>query len=175
MIQHNHYVQHPTKIINTILDIPKKYKQRCIEEAYKIGDKQNNRTNVKAIMSSYFIWNETQVFNLLIDNILKKINLALPASSFSPNFTYSLEASWFAIYKSDHYTVPHHHLPADISFIYYLKANDSSSPLVFDQANFVIKPHDNLLVIFPSYLTHEVPIHKGEDRICLAGNLNLKR
>ena len=80
---------------------------------------------------------------------------------------------WSAIYREGHYTISHAHSPSFLSFVYYLKSNINSSPLVFDGCDFQVQPHDDMLVVFPSYLIHSVPKHTGEDRICLAGNLNL--
>jgi hypothetical protein len=163
-----YHVKTTTEIITTTLGIPEDYKQQCIQEAYKIGDKQGKKTNVKAIMSSYHIWEETKTFNPLSEKIVEQIYKIVP---IDPRFKYNLHTMWSAIYKEGHHTVPHGHLPAIISFVYYLKAQGNSSPLIFNDASFLIHPYDDLLVIFPGNLTHSVPEHSGEDRICIAGNL----
>lgn len=162
-------IKAPTEVVTTTLGIPKDYKQQCIQEAYKIGDKQGQKTNVKAIMSSYWIWEETDVFNPLLDKIIEKIYGAY--KDLDVRFKYILKEGWCAIYKNSHYTVPHTHDPAFLSFVYYLKSNTDSSPLVFNKSDFKVQPYDDLLVIFPSYLYHMVPEHNGGDRICIAGNL----
>ena len=166
-----HYLKAPTEIVTTTLGIPEEYKQQCIQEAYKIGDKQGKQTNVKAIMSSYWVWKDTIVYDLLIKNILSKSKAILPI--LDERYEYKLLTCWSAIYKDGHYTVSHSHLPSVISFVYYLKANDNSSPLIFDGCSFEVQPYDDLLVVFPSYLMHNVPKHYGEDRVCLAGNLSM--
>ena len=158
-------IKTPTEIVTTTLGIPEGYKQECIQEAYKIGDKQGQQTNVKALMSSYHIWGETNMFNTLIDTILDAIkNKISPLTD--DRYIYKVDNAWTAIYKEGHYSIPHDHIPHSISFVYYLKANINSSPLIFDGINFMIGPCDDLLVVFKSYLKHSVPIHKGEDRIC---------
>tara|TARA_R110000803_G_scaffold36285_2_gene78005 strand:+ start:156 stop:692 length:537 start_codon:yes stop_codon:yes gene_type:complete len=171
MVINRHYIKTPTEIATTHLNITEEYKQRCIQGAYNIGDQQNHKTNVKAIMSSYQVWEETDVYNNLLDIIQDEVN-----TKFYPNyyerFTLILGSAWTAIYKEDHYAVSHNHLPAQMSFIYYLKSNNNSSPLLFDGCDFQINPHDGLLVVFPSHLFHNVPKHKGEDRICIAGNFH---
>jgi hypothetical protein len=165
-----HHIKSPTEIVTTTLGIPEDYKQQCIQEAYKIGDKQGQKTNVKAIMSSYWVWEETNVYNPLLDKIMETSNKVFPI--LDVRYRYELRSSWSAIYKEGHYTQPHAHAPSHISFVYYLKADSGSSPLVFDECDFQIQPQDDMLVVFPSYLWHSVPEHTGEDRICLAGNLS---
>ena len=168
MVINKHHVRSPIEIVTTTLGIPEDYKQQCIQEAYKIGDKQGQKTNVKAIMSSYKVWEETDKYNPILDKIAHLVKNEFPL--FDDRLGYSLNNVWIAIYKEGHYTVLHSHEPHHMSFVYYLKANNNSSPLVFDRCEFQVQPYDDLLVIFPSYLEHSVPIHKGEDRICLAGN-----
>ena len=166
-----YHIKSPTEVITTTLGISKDYREKCIKKAYNIGDKQNNQTNVKAIMSSYGIWTESDLYNPILDKIISIVqNKTYP--QINKDLTYFLENAWTAIYKEGHYTIKHNHIPSQISFVYYLKSNEISSPLVFDSCDFEIKPYDDLLVLFPSYLYHSVPTHKGEDRICLAGNLS---
>ena len=169
MVINRHHIKSSEEVITTTLGIPEDYKQKCIQEAYKIGDKQNQQTNVKAIMSSYHIWEESTVYNHLLENILRTVKNTL-SYKLPPEATYVMMDSWAAIYKPGHYTVPHRHV-GHVSYVYYLKANRGSSPLVFNGCDFQVDPHDDLLVMFPSYLTHSVPEHVGDDRICLAGNL----
>lgn len=167
-----HHVKTPIQIITTNLGIPEDYKQKCIQEAYKIGDQQNQQTNIKGIMSSYRVWEETNVYDKLIYNIKDTIDNKLSLLKDS-RYEYFLTSTWTAIYKEGHYTINHDHLPEHVSFVYYLKAHIDSSPLVFGDSELQINPYDDLLVVFPSHLNHYVPEHEGEDRICLAGNLDI--
>ena len=166
-----HRLNSPVDIITTTLGIPEGYKQQCIQEAYKICDGRAQRTNVKALRSSYWMWNETSIYNPLLDRIMGKVNMSFPIED--NQYKYELCNCWAIVYKEGHYTIPHIHAPSNISFVYYLKSNSNSSPLVFDECDFKVYPHDDLLAVFPSYLIHSVPKHYGEDRICIAGNLNL--
>ena len=140
---------------------------------YSVGDVMNNETNVKAIMSSYHLFRETDTFNDLLYHILLAVENAFPLpTGHKVKFELNLQHVWSAIYKKGHYTKPHNHYPSHLSFIYYLKSNNKSSPLIFKECDFQITPYDDLLVVFPSYLKHEVPPQTGdEDRICLAGNI----
>ena len=164
-----HHILSPS-IVVTILTppLPKEYHQKCIQETYRIGDQQSQDTNVKAIMSSYTIWQETDVFNPLISKIEEAINKGYP--QIDARYNLKTENAWFCIYQNGHYTPSHHHHPSTLSWIYYLKTHEDSSPLIFDKSNFEITPQEGLLVMFPSHLFHSVPKHEGKDRICLAGN-----
>jgi len=167
---HEHHLKSPTQIITTQLGIPQEYKQHCIKEIYSLGDSMNQQTNVKAIMSSYKIWEETNILNQLINNIKITIDECYPPKN--KKFKYNLVDAWSAIYKKSHYTIPHNHLPFQVSFVYYLQSS-GYTPLVFDECNFQINPTDDMLIVFPSNLIHSVPEHTEEnDRICLAGNLS---
>jgi Rps23 Pro-64 3,4-dihydroxylase Tpa1-like proline 4-hydroxylase len=163
MIVNRHHIKSPSEVITTTLGIPEDYKQQCIQEAYKIGDKQGKKTNVKAIMSSYKVWEETDVYNPLFNKIMNAI-------SMMGGEKLELYDAWTAIYKEGHYTISHNHGDVFRSFVYYLKTNNTT-PLVFDGCEFQVQPHDDLLVVFPSHLIHSVPKHYGDDRICLAGNI----
>ena len=155
------------------LGIPKDYKEACINELYKLGDNMNHQTNVKAIMTSYEIWNETDLFNPLLDRILYITNTLFPIED--NDWEYDLVNCWGAIYQKENYTVPHKHLPYYLSFVYYLQST-GNTPLIFNEGNKLeVTPKDDMLIVFPSYLVHSVPKHEHNiDRICLAGNLTLK-
>jgi hypothetical protein len=168
MIFEKHHIQSSTEIVTTELIFSQSYKQQCIEEAYRLGDSMNQSSNVKALRSTWYLWDETQIFNLLLEKIIKTINISFPNDD-----RLKLRDVWSVIYKKEHYSIPHAHHPSYLSFVYYLKSN-GNTPLVFDKCNFQIHPTDNTLVIFPSYLVHSVPTHKeNQDRICIAGNLDL--
>jgi len=162
-----YHVKSPSSIITSQLGIPLQYKQECIEECYRIGDKQNQQTNVKGIMSSYHVWEETDKFSLVFDNIIRFLDTyCIKDRRYKP----VLRNAWSAIYKKGHYTQPHNHSPFNLSWVYYLKAN-MDSPLIFNECDFRIKPIDDMLVVFESNLIHSVDRHMGEeDRVCLAGN-----
>ena len=164
-----HRIQFPEEILTIQLGIPQEYKQQCIDEIYRLGDSMNHQTNLKAIMSTYKVWEETDVFNKLLNNIKIAINIGVPITD--SKLEYVLEDAWSATYKKGHYSATHHHLPSTISFVYYLQSS-GNTPLVFDKCNFQINPIDDMLILFPSYLPHSVPKHSEEnDRICLAGNV----
>tara|TARA_R110001592_G_scaffold100984_9_gene286061 strand:- start:237 stop:764 length:528 start_codon:yes stop_codon:yes gene_type:complete len=168
----HYYINHPTEIITASLGIPNDYRQKCIDKIYLMGDHMQQTTNVKAIMSSWKIWEQTDILNTLLKNILSLVNKSFPLQD--ERWEYEINSCWTAVYKKGHYSNIHEHRPSEISFVYYLQSN-GSTPLVFDDCKFDTTPIDDMLVAFPSYLRHSVPKHKDEeDRICLAGNINYK-
>lgn len=173
MIVNKHHILAPTQIIDTQLGIPQGYKQKCISEIYKIGNSiestPNQKSNLHAIRSTYKVWEETEVLNQLLDNIVSTINNIYKDEYKDMNFI--LENAWGAIYKKDSYANSHKHLPDAWAFVYYLKSN-GDTPLIFNEINLHVNPKDDMLLVFPSYLIHSVPPHEGdEDRICIAGNI----
>jgi hypothetical protein len=169
MIVNRYHLKSPVEIIETQLNIPQNYKQECIDELYRLGDSQEQVSNVKAIMTSWLIWNESNIFNNLLNNILITINKY--DKNLDPKFKTILYEAWGIIYKKDHYSKLHNHGNSYLSFVYYLKSN-KKTPLIFSDCNFALSPIDDNLIIFPSYLYHHVPPHEeNEDRICIAGNV----
>jgi len=168
----NHYVKSSASIVTTQLGIPEPQRQIFIDEAYRLGDTMYQKTNVKAIMSSYSIWEQTDLYNNLIQSIFNLISSLIETSD---KLNLRLSNAWSAIYKKGHYTQSHYHLPSHTSFVYYLKSN-GKTPIIFDECEFKIQPKDDMLVIFPSYIVHSVPEHKDtEDRVVLAGNIEMDR
>jgi hypothetical protein len=172
MIIENYHVKVKDTITTTTLNIPLSYKKQCIKEAYSIGDKMNQSTNAKCIMSTYKVWHETKVYDLLLANITSFVNYL---NLFDKNrWKLEIDEAWSLIYKKGHFTMPHSHWNphSQFSFVYYLQTDKDSSPLIFDSCEFSIEPKEDLLVLFPSYLTHSVPTQISEkDRVCIAGNL----
>lgn len=170
MIVNRHHLKSPVEVIETQLNIPQNYKQKCIDEIYKIGNTVNEPSSVHGIRSTYKIWEETKILTPLLNQIQNTID-KLYKSKFTGSY-FSITSSWSVIYKKGHYTKPHIHLPNSWAFVYYLKSS-GITPLVFDDIDFYINPTDDMLLIFPAILTHSVPPHEGdEDRICVAGNIH---
>jgi hypothetical protein len=168
-----HHLKHPFETKTTYMGIPSDYKNKLINELYRIGDQQENITNVKAFMTSYTLYKETSILGPFLKNLKRTIELMYGTNHEKYEFDFS--NIWGAIYKKGHYTIPHHHNPSYLSWVYYLQTTHESSPLVFPSANFTVHVEEDLLVVFPSHVIHSVPKHTAEsDRICLAGNIDLE-
>ena len=72
-------------------------------------------------------------------------------------------------YEKGNHAVKHNHWPATLSGVYYIDVEENSSPIIFEN-NFVIKPKNGMLLLFPSIVNHEVPPSKGK-RIVASINL----
>ena len=99
--------------------------------------------------------------------------------------------AWFNIYENGDYQEVHHHSNSIYSGVFFLKAPEKSSPLVFfnlsdhlerceydiidenNMNNFSLYPVENTFVLFKSYIKHMVPKHKGQEkRLSLSFNFN---
>lgn len=157
-------------IFTSKLDIVDNERKLFIEEAYKVGGKQNYKTNLKGIMSSYRVWQQTKLYNNLLSKIKK---ICQKAANLSLNHI----DAWVGIYKKGHYAISHSHYPSLVTFVYYLQVDDNNpTPLIFTDNNFTFTPSTNSLIIFPGYMYHFVPEHKSNiDRIVISGNFDGKK
>ena len=162
---------HPISIYQTSVDIDQKYTYDYINEIYRLGDTMNHSTNVKALMTSYTIFKESKVFNNLLSKIFSKC-MECPWVDLTNNHTIS--TAWGSVYKDKEECVPHSHGNSLVSFVYYIKVDNFSSPLKFHTSPPIeIYPKSNDLIMFRGHITHSVPPQSsiGEDRVVLAGNI----
>jgi hypothetical protein len=163
---------HPTSIYQTSLDIDNNYRQGCIDEIYRLGDSMNYTTNVKALMTSYQIYEETDVFNSLLNYIFQKASIC---PWVSPNNVLKYDSVWGSIYKENEKTLPHNHGNSLVSFVLYLQTDQTSSPLkIHTSPEIIIYPKINDLIMFRGYVKHSVPPQPktiNNDRIVFAGNI----
>ena len=135
-----------------------------------VGDIQNQKTNVKADMTDWFMHRKYQIFNFVGDIAIK---LAQEASPYEGQF--ELYDIWGVVYKRDNFTKPHDHWPHPWSFSYYVKS-DGTTPIMFPETfPGYLYPKTNDMVLFPGIIRHSVPFHKSdEERIIVSGNINIK-
>lgn len=135
------------------------------------GDKQNKTTNVKALMTHWDMFNYSDAFKELVDWIETSFS-DCQLDTFNKQTDFKLNSLWGMIYKSGDYAIEHNHLPSFFSFVYFVKSNNFSSPLIFKASSTYIKPEIGKLIFFPSHLLHYVPIQNIEDeRITISGNI----
>ena len=163
---------HSTSIYQTTLNIDNNYRQDCINEIYRLGDSMNRSTNVKALMTSYNIYEDSNIFNYLLNSISKSINVC-PWVETNNLIKYS--TAWGAIYKENEETIPHHHGNSLVSFVLYLQTDQTSSPLkIHTNPEIIIHPKVNDLIMFRGYVGHSVPPQPkviNNDRVVFAGNI----
>jgi len=178
---HYHYLQTETPLVTSSLKLDDQYYNQCIETAYELGDSQNKSTNVKSYsMTDYRVWTQTNIYNKILDQIMdiacNKAWRITRIPNENDNEALTIVNAWVAIYKSGDYCVEHHHGRSSISFVYYLKTDDNSSPLIFPRSNWSFHPSEKEnLIFFGGYLPHAVSPHpdNAEDRIVLAGNMDI--
>ena len=98
---------------------------------------------------------------------------------------------WGALYKKGDYIKVHNHWPCALSWTYYIKTTENTSPLVFvnklgetsfmsatgnhlSAEEYILQHKPGDLVIFPSIINHRVPKEKSDDeRIAVIGNVSM--
>jgi len=117
-------------------------------------------------------------------------NINNVSSRLDPHFSLNLQDSWVNINGPHHYNIKHCHARNTISGCIYVSVNQNSGPIRFHNPSLQLhypiqttsnlffetadyKPVVGLLVLFPSWLEHEVlPSPKSsEDRISISFNL----
>ena len=74
-------------------------------------------------------------------------------------------------------TEEHNHWPSLWSYTFCVNACESCAPLVFPTCKheYDVEPMPAQLILFPSWVMHEVPPHTCDhERIMVAGNLNIR-
>ena len=139
------------KLKNIISDFRKKYPE-------------SDNSNVKAWHSHFDTHVKEPKFNILIDRVMdaSKDFINIKCNLYLLNF-------WVMEYEKGNHAVKHNHWPATLSGVYYIDVEENSSPIIFEN-NFVIKPKNGMLLLFPSIVNHEVPPSKGK-RIVASFNL----
>ena len=129
------------------------------------------KTNVKAKMSDF------QTHSKSIELVTEWI-----ASLIDKEYQYvqrgyrlDFENTWFAKYDHGDYTKEHDHALCFFSFVYYIKCPPGSAPLVFTTTGKQVNPEEGMVVIFRSCMRHGVPQNGCDNRIVLAGNVELTK
>lgn len=132
-------------------------------------DQQRNFTNVKALMTT---WNlcEKPGFDILTQWVQATAN-TIGLCEFEVNLGSVVQDIWGMIYYKDNHATLHSHWPAIISGVYYPKAPEGSSPIVFPDVNVSITPEDNDIIFFPGFLKHRVEPNGDVERISISWNL----
>lgn len=140
----------------------------------RAADPTPMQSNVKAsYVSPWHSHRQNPKFGPLCEvvvNIARYASKEYLLSDFeSLNLDYYVKDCWAMVYEESDHTLRHNHFPADISAVIYLEAAPGCAPIVFD-SKIAIQPTNNLLVLFPGVLNHEVPATPGR-RVVIAMNL----
>ena len=154
--------------------------ERDIRDA---GDHLGGRTAAKCLMTR---WDMHMVCKEFVDvaEKAKEIAYACPLATKTDTngktliVPLYLNDTWGLIYTKGQSAKVHNHWPSLWSYTYCVSACENCSPLVFPNAKepLSVTPKTSQMIVFPSWLKHEVPKHTCEhDRIMLSGNLNVDK
>ena len=169
--------------------------KKIIKEVYKL---QNKYSSVKKSnfggWQSPSEWEEEDLKNTEILNLLKEINKKIQEVSIKWDVKLFLENFWININKKNDFNTFHIHPFCTFSGVYYIQTNNDCGKIVFkrsDNQDFILdsdknnkyrfgsysfKPKNNMLIFFPSNITHYVePNLSSKDRISLAFNFKEER
>lgn len=150
---------------------PKELNVRLERDIRVCGDQQNKATNVKALMTHWDMFNYSDAFNELLEWITECFGQC-DLLSFKRQTEYKLNSLWGMIYQKGEHARSHDHLPSYFSFVYFVKVDETSAPLIFEASNTYIEPEIGKIILFPSHLKHYVPEQTGQsERITIAGNI----
>ena len=154
--------------------------ERDIREA---GDYLRGRTAAKCLMTRWDMHTVYESFVLVAEKAME-IAEACPLSTKTDTEGNKLKVplylndTWGLVYTIGQSAKVHNHWPSLWSYTYCVSACENCSPLVFPNAQkpLSVTPKTSQMIVFPSWLQHEVPMHKCEhDRIMISGNLNMDK
>ena len=154
--------------------------EKDIREA---GDYLGGRTAAKCLMTRWDMHTVYQSFVLVSEKAME-IAAACPLATKTDTEGTPLKVplylndTWGLVYTTGQSAKVHNHWPSLWSYTYCVFACEDCSPLVFPNAQepLSVSPKTSQMIVFPSWLHHEVPIHKCEhDRIMISGNLNMDK
>ena len=154
--------------------------ERDIKEA---GDYLGGRTAAKCLMTRWDMHTVYESFVLVSEKAME-IAEASPLSTKTDTDGNPLKVplylndTWGLIYTTGQSAKVHSHWPSLWSYTYCVFACEDCSPLVFPNAKeyLSVTPKTSQMIVFPSWIKHEVPIHNCEhDRIMISGNLNMDK
>ena len=157
------------------LNLNENTRSSLIELILEHGDEQNHASNVKADMTDWFMHTRYKEFKEL--SIFAE---AVANELFNADITIYTQECWGAVYRKGEEPINHTHWGNLWSWCYYLKVPSDSPPFRFEDigegktASFDIYPQEDDLLMFPSWISHSVPVSQSdEERIMVAGNIQL--
>ena len=154
--------------------------EKDIREA---GDYLGGRTAAKCLMTRWDMHTVYESFRLVSEKAME-IAADCPLATKTDTEGTSLKVplylndTWGLVYTIGQSAKVHNHWPSLWSYTYCVSACENCSPLVFPNAQkpLSVTPKTSQIIVFPSWLQHEVPMHKCEhDRIMISGNLNMDK
>jgi len=167
-----YYIKSSTTVMQVAFPWHEAHAESWIADIKNRGDSMGRRTNLKTkVMTKFDDLLRDEKYDPFKEFIIN-ISTFMPESNDTQLLT--LVDMWGAIYGKGDWADAHSHQPSQISFCYYLKTSNNSSPLVFPTCDFRIGAEAGYVLIFPSWLQHSVPPQQiDEERIVISGNINM--
>ena len=175
-----HFIdKYPVKV-KQITELDNNQLERDIRES---GDHLGGRTPAKCLMTRWNMHNFYHSFVFVADKAIEIANACPLAtktdySGIPLKIPLYVNDTWGLIYGEGQSADIHNHWPSLWSYTYCISACDQCSPLVFPNAKepLSITPKTSQMIVFPSWLQHEVPEHTcNHERIMISGNLNMDK
>ena len=156
---------------------------RLEKDIIEAGDNLDGRTAAKCHMTRWDMHTVYESFVTVSEKAME-IAAACPLATKTDTEGNSLKVplylndTWGLVYTTGQSAKVHNHWPSLWSYTYCVSACENCSPLVFPNAQkpLSVTPKTSQMIVFPSWLQHEVPMHKCEhDRIMISGNLNMDK
>ena len=152
-------------VYEDFIDVDKKIKNKINKIKVTKFNEHRNSFNVENKINPLLL----DIVNIYLKKIFDKLKL-------------KLQNCWVQQYKKYEYHSMHTHFctQKDYSFVWFISGDKNSAPIKFFDVGFPLittgtiltfnfKP--GLLLIFPGFLPHEVPINKSSNRLIISGNL----
>tara|TARA_B100001013_G_C24613745_1_gene444311 strand:+ start:893 stop:1516 length:624 start_codon:yes stop_codon:yes gene_type:complete len=158
----------------------------------KSGNKNLRNTKEKSLASiNKDIFNYNRIFKKLKKEVINEFNHFKNDHLKYHNVNFGITTSWLTVARTNEYSDLHCHKNCFYSGIFYLKTSENCGNLVLEnlekKGSYLftpteynalnsntseVKPVDNLIIFFPSYLYHRIDVNNSpEDRISLAFNI----
>ena len=175
-----HFIdKYPVKV-KQITGLDNAQLERDIRDA---GDYLGGRTAAKCLMTRWDMHTVYESFVLVSEKAMEIADSCPVATKTDTDGTplkvpLYLNDTWGLVYTTSQSAKVHNHWPSLWSYTYCVSACENCSPLMFPNAQepLSVTPKTSQIIVFPSWLQHEVPMHKCEhDRIMISGNLNMDK
>tara|TARA_X000000368_G_C22966882_1_gene683571 strand:- start:95 stop:652 length:558 start_codon:yes stop_codon:yes gene_type:complete len=139
---------------------------------YRNKNPESIKTNVNANWRSGWELHKKPEFENFTEWIYNQVNFVF-SYHMGRQYEYSIIDMWAIQYASGDFAQIHDHYPFHFSGVYYVDVEDGCSPIVFENS-LEVKPENGLFILFPSFLSHEVPT-TSKKRTVLSFNIAISK
>ena len=88
---------------------------------------------------------------------------------FNPS-SFNINECWGVLYNKGEGVIRHNHFPYAMSFVYYVRMPEGSSPLILDGEEILLP--EGRVIFFLGHQFHSVPPSSADGRCIIAGNIS---